>query len=265
MARDWCFTCFNTELKLDFQEDKIRYICYGVEKCPTTDREHYQGFAIFARTCRVPRAKEWIGGGDGTHLESRRGTRDQARDYCRKSDGEFVEWGTYEALTQRDILDLPIREIVEEYPLMYCRYYRAICDRMDKGPKSRENKVTWFYGKPGCGKTHKVMMMNDVFKIDPPYKWFNGYSGESILLIDDISDGEVPRGFLLNLLDKWRLRLETKGGHTYAAWTQTYVTSNSNPRTWDSWDRALERRCDVVTDLGNTIPDPKGWAEIVIT
>lgn len=258
MARCWCFTCFETDKELNFDKDHVRYICYGSETCPTTGRKHFQGFTIFTRTCRITRGKLWIGGGDGNHLEPCRGTRDQARDYCRKSDGEFFEWGQYEPLTNEDILELPIRRILIEYPLMYCRYYRAICDRQYQGPKWRDNIVTWLWGKPGCGKTHMVMMMDDVYKIDPPYKWFNGYGGESILLIDDISDGEVPRGFLLNLLDKWRMRLETKGGHCYAAWTRTYITSNSNPKTWDSWDRALDRRCDTVTDLGNTIPDPKG-------
>ena len=227
--RDWCFTCFDTNKELTIDKDNCRYICYGREQCPTTGREHYQGFAIFNRTCRVPKAKSWIGGGDGTHCEPRRGTRDQARDYCRKSDGEFVEWGVFESITKEDLFKQPISFLKREYPEFYCRYHNGLEKLQDKGEKFREVEIHIRWGEPRTGKTRYVMEMDDVYKWDHPYKWFDGYEGESILLIDDYKKGDIDRGMLLHILEGYRQMLPIKGSHTFAKWTKVYITSNFDP------------------------------------
>ena len=245
MARDWCFTCFDTEKELTFDKDNIRYIIYGRERCPSTGREHYQGFAIFKRTCRVPKAKCWIGGGNGTHLEPRRGTRTEARDYCRKSDSEPFEWGVFDGVTKEDMFKMPISYIKENNPEFYCRYHRGLEKlQANKGEKWRKVTVEVLWGTTGTGKTRRVMEMDNVYKIAPPYTWWDGYEGEEILLIDDYKRGAIDRGFLLNLLDGYRLRLETKGGHTWALWSQVYITTNYNPEIWA--DEAISRRVTSV-------------------
>ena len=247
MSRDWCFTCFDTEKELEFDKDNVRYICYGVEQCPTTNKEHYQGYAIFKRTCRMPKAKSWIGGGPRTHCESRRGTRDQARDYCRKSNGRFFEYGQFEGLTTTDVFRLPISVIKEDHPAFYCRYHKGLEKlNVQKGEKWRDVKVTILWGKTGTGKTRQVMERDNVYKIDPPYKWWDGYEGEEILLIDDYKKGQIDRGQLLNLLDGYRLRLETKGSHTWALWKEVYITTNYDPEGW--LDVALKRRVALITE-----------------
>lgn len=246
MSRDWCFTSFDTDKELNFDKDVIRYITYGRERCPTTDREHYQGFAIFKRTCRIPKAKCWLGGASGIHLEPRRGTRVEARDYCWKSDKLPFEWGQFDGVTKEDLFKKPIGFIKENYPEFFCRYHKGLEKLQSKGDKWRDVKVTLIHGESGTGKTRKVMEMDDVYKLDPPYKWFDGYEGEDILLIDDYEVGAINRGLFLNLLDGYRLRLETKGGHTWALWTQVYVTSNYGI---DDWDKASRRRCTEVVTL----------------
>lgn len=243
MSRDWCFTCFDTEKELTFDKKNVRYITYGRERCPTTGREHYQGFAIFNRTCRIPKAKSWIGGGDGVHCEPRRGTRNEARDYCRK-DGDVIEWGQFEGFTKEQLFRQPIGYLKENYPEFYCRYHRGLEKLQEKGPKWRDIKVTVLWGGTGVGKTRKVMEMDSVYKIDPPYTWWDGYEGEEILLIDDFRIGAIHRGMLLNLLDGYRLRLETKGSHTWALWKEVYITTNFNPETWE--DPLLRRIQDIV-------------------
>lgn len=248
MARDWCFTAWE---KPNPNLEAIKYMIYGSETCPTSGKFHFQGFAVFCRTCRIPKAKEWIGAGQETHLEPRRGTRSQASEYCKK-DGDFVELGVLECLTSSDILKLDINRIKEEWPLMYCQYHRGI-EKLNQrqGEKWRRVDVTVLWGATGTGKTREVMEKEDVFKIDPPYNWWDGYSGENILLIDDYSNRAIPRGMLLNLLDGYRLRLETKGGHTYALWSQVYITCNLDPVNWDD---ALLRRVTCVRAMGNTVP-----------
>lgn len=246
MARDYVFTSWKEP---EFDRDGCRYICWGKEIAPSTGREHWQGYVIFKRTAKFPKAKLWIGAGDDTHVECRKGSRDEARNYCKK-DGDFFEWGEFEGRNIADIFKLNIAEIKEEYPLFYCRYHRGLEKlKQDQGEKWRSVEVTWLHGPAGCGKTRMVMEMNDVFKCDN-MKWWDGYEGESILLLDDVDIEDFSnRRYMLNLLDGYRLRLEIKGGHTWAKWQQVYITSN-----WDPGDllrdSAYCRRVTTVTGLG---------------
>jgi len=226
-----------------FDGDKCRYMCFGRELCPSTGREHWQGFVVFNRTVRIPAAKRSIVVGDGEcHLETRRGTRREARDYCAK-DGEFREWGELELHSTKELFEKSITYIKEHNPMFYCRYHRGLEKlKADKGAAWRNVEVIYLWGDAGVGKTRRVMEMDDVYKIDPPYKWWDGYEGQSILLIDDYTMGATDRGYLLNLLDGYRMRLETKGGHTWALWTKVYMTSNWEPEK----DKALLRRITEV-------------------
>lgn len=250
MSRDWCWTSFDTDSEINFDKDNVRYICYGREKCATTGKQHLQGFAIFNRTCRIPKCKQWLGS-DRLHVEPRRGSREQARDYCRK-DGDFWEWGRYESMTTTELFKQPINYLKENYPEFYCRYHRGLEKlHVDTGEKWRDVHVTWLWGKSGTGKTRRVMEMDDVYKLDGTMKWWDGYQGESILLLDDVDDSDFfNRRFMLNILDGYRLRLEIKGSFTFAKWTAVFITSNWSPLSFLRKDPAFARRCDVVTELG---------------
>ena len=229
--RDWCFTAW--EKPINFDKEKIKYIIYGYELCPTNNREHYQGFAIFNRTVRLPQAKRCVGGGDRTHIKPRRGTRDQARDYCRK-DGNVFEWGRFDPMTKEDLFKQPIEILKKDYPEFYCRYHRGLEKLQPKGPIERDMEIYILWGEPGTGKTSHVMRTHgeSVYKFDPPYKWFDGYEGEEVLLIDDYKRGAIDRGLLLNILDRWRLKIDIKGSYTWALWTKVYITTNFHPDTF---------------------------------
>lgn len=239
--RDWCFTAWREP---EFDRDKTKYITWGLETCPTTNKEHYQGFIITNRTCRRVGAGRVIGAGSDTHIEPRRGTRGQARDYARK-DGRTFEWGRFESLTLEEILKLSIQEIREDHLLIYLRYHKGLEKIANKGATFRKVMVTVLWGMSGTGKTKMVMEMDDVYKIDYPYKWWDGYEGQKILLIDDYRQGTIETPFLLNLLDGYRLRLETKGSHTWALWEYVYITTNDDPKNW-SLSEPLQRR---ITDI----------------
>jgi len=241
MSRDYVFTSWSEPMPV---YEKLRYVCWGVEQCPTTGRIHYQGFAIFNRTHRYKGAKQIINGGDDIHLETRRGTRQEAKDYCAK-DGKFTEFGEFEALTNTELFRKDINFLKENYPAFFCRYHKGLYLLQDKGKKWRDVKTIIYYGGAGTGKTRKCMEMDDIYKIDYPYVWWDGYMGEKKLLIDDFSLKNIQRGHLLNLLDGYRLRLETKGSHTWANWEEVYITMNGDPKLWT--DAALLRRIAEMT------------------
>lgn len=243
MSRDYCFTTW-TEPNID--NEQCKYWIYGREQCPETDRQHYQGFIMLNKTNRLPAVKRILGAGDQSHIEPRRGTRQQARDYCIK-DGDFVEWGQFERLNFQELFKQDIKFLKENYPAFYCRYHRGLFLLNNNIPKWRDVTVTIIWGKTGTGKTRKVMEMEDVYKLDPPYLWWDGYAGEKILLIDDYEKDAINRGMLLNICDGYKLRLQTKGGHCWAEWNKVFITSNFDPEGWAS--NALCRRVSVTENL----------------
>lgn len=247
MSRDYVFTAWSIPV---FDESNCRYICWGEEVCPTTGKKHWQGFAIFNRTCRMPKAKAWIGAGNDIHLETRKGSRVEARNYSIK-DNKFSEWGLFEGRTTKDIFKLNINDIKIEYPEFYCRYHRGLEKlNIDMGLVWRDVEVHWLWGPAGCGKTRSVIDKKDVFKIDE-LMWWDGYNKENIILIDDVDyESFEKRRFMLNLLDGYRLRLSVKGGFVYAHWLVVYITSNWNPERLLLRDDAFERRVTSVTELG---------------
>lgn len=251
-ARDWCWTSGTLP---EPDKEKCRYYCWGEEIAPTTGKLHYQGFIITKRTNGWRAIQRIVNGSDGLHVESRRGTRQQARDYCLKDGTNIVEWGQFEALTSKQLFEKAgeaggIDFLKKNYPEFYCRYYKGLERLQSKGPKWRGvPEVIWIWGKAGVGKTRHVMEQEDVYKLDSPYKWWDGYEGENILLLDDYEIEHIPRGSLVNILDGYRLRLETKGSHTWALWNKVYITSNWDPKKFMSMDEAIERRITKVIEL----------------
>jgi len=123
-------------------------------------------------------------------------------------------------------------------------------------------RVIVLYGEPGCGKTRYV---HDHHPIDEIYinsfgdgckgsVWWDGYDGEKIIVLDDF-DGykQIDFRYLLRLLDRYKMRLQIKGGMTWRACTHIYITTNVHPTSWypssDCDDRALMRRIDEIIEL----------------
>lgn len=121
-ARNWCFTAYE-DPKLWFNDHKkelVKYLCYQPEMCPTTNRQHYQGYVEFHKdytfTCLKKKFFE-----NGTHFEPRKGTQTQAIAYCMKSEsknGEFFEFGKPKQQGKRSDLDEMIEDIHEDYTMV---------------------------------------------------------------------------------------------------------------------------------------------------
>jgi len=92
-SRYWCFTIHSTNQHpyqlsdYDFSKSipKITYLITQAETSPSTNQEHWQGYVEFERKQRINAVKEALYC-DWAHLETRKGTQDQARAYCRKAE-----------------------------------------------------------------------------------------------------------------------------------------------------------------------------------
>lgn len=88
-SRSYCFTWFGDEPPVF--EGKCTYLITGAETCPETGRKHWQSYAEFSDAATISAAQKILKV-PGAHMEKRRGTPQQAADYCKK-DGDFMEFG----------------------------------------------------------------------------------------------------------------------------------------------------------------------------
>ena len=109
-SRSYCFTLYADpddyplELGLDAQElplylaadetfwtaDQVRYAILQVESCPTTARAHIQGYVELRDSLRPAAVRRALPVLSSAAIFARRGTRDEARDYCRKEETSLL-------------------------------------------------------------------------------------------------------------------------------------------------------------------------------
>lgn len=245
----------------------IRFSIFGKEICPTTGRTHWQGYVELKKPQRLSFLKKAFQD-DGLHCEKAKGSPQQNIEYCSK-DGATIQTGESKKQGQRSDLEEAASDIVTgkrklsdimiEDPRTYCRYRNGLRDiaalqaqRSNKG--FRELEVFVYWGEAGTGKTRKAVEENPEHYMlgKAPRVWFDGYDQESTLIIDEFY-GWIPYGYLLRILDGYALRVEVKGGHTYAAWTKVVITSNKDPREWYEFGMtpALRRRITRIIHFEN--------------
>lgn len=254
-SRHVCFTTFDTTWTYT-DNDNIRYIIYQEERCPETNKHHLQGYVEFNKPLRLSTYKKYFP--QGTHFEERRGTRNQARDYCKKDDSrvsgpwEFGNWinGQGSRSDLKECADLCLNSlnptiVATTFPDTYIRYSRGIKDLIfihleEQSKVWRTLNVQVLWGEAGTGKTrYAVESSNDYYILTNSNSggvWFDGYNGQKTLIIDDFY-GWIKFNFLLRILDGYQLRIETKGNHTYALWDTVYITSNNSPDTWYDYSK----------------------------
>lgn len=153
-----------------------------------------------------------------------------------------------------DLKEHTLDDIAIKYPTTYVRNYRGLASLKqiyDKKIENRDVQVTVYYGDSGAGKTHSVFEENDrsdVYQLCMGRDlWFDGYNGQSVLLIDD-SIKRFKYHELLKYLDKYPIQLPIKGGHVWANYTKVFITMVSPPEEWyrNLYDRQLERRLNKI-------------------
>lgn len=252
----WCFTLHQND-KPDIKTDQVQYLVYQQEECPETKRKHWQGYIEFKNRKRFTQVKDILG--DQAHIEPRRGTSQQAADYCKKKetaiDGTQHEEGTrsipdqngLEAVKRMIDEGKDMTQVAEEHFGQWCRYrksfeaYQEIKRRtiIPQGFHPVEVEVHW--GAPGTGKTRLVedtaaAFGNALFRIDLAERdkvWWDGYNGEKWLLLDEF-EGQMDRVRFNKLcggyghLQRWPI----KGGFTNIFITKIFITSNKDPEYW---------------------------------
>lgn len=283
-ARAWVFTCYDLLLKTHLDEhlpQEIRYLVCQVEAGNEAHRRHLQGYVELVRPVRR-RQLATILGIPGIHLEPRRGTRDQARDYARKEDTRVQgpwEYGTWiggqgarsDLAAVRELVDSGAGEldIAQQHFDTWCKHHRAIARyrHLRDGARHvlRQVKCIVLLGPSGSGKSWTAFQdYPDAYRLAPPNVpggavWFDGYDNQATLVIDDF-DGWIPYRRLLVLLDPYPCQLPVKGGSCYAAWTTVVITSVKPIESWYPMESMaeLDRRVGERRTLASRVPAVPG-------
>ena len=263
-SRSWCFTLNNpTEEERQALRDHgsnvgTRYIVCGNEIGVGSQTPHIQGYVYFTNPRSMSGLKR-LAGFARSHLEQTRGSPSQAADYCKK-DGDFWEKGELPSAGRRsDLIEIK-NEIAEGKSDLYIAdnhfsqwvVYRRSFDAYRRLlVAERRNWKSWtnvLVGPTGLGKTRFVYQQHsdDDIYVWGGDRWFDGYCGQRIALLDDFR-GELSIGFMLRLLDRYPMQVPVKGDFVNWNPRRIYITSNHLPEFWyDDVDRpsmdALNRR-----------------------
>lgn len=283
-ARNWLFTLNNpSESDEVFLErvktwPKLRFVTFQRE-VGEQGTPHFQGYVEFTETTRLTACKRL----DPTaHWEQRRGTQQEAIDYCNKADTRVAGPYTFgEAAQDRqgrrtDILEAVetlkrygLKRAREDHPEVWIKYHRGLrdIDLSSVRQTGEAPSVYLLFGPPGCGKTrsfYDIEGYDGCHLICSGGFWFDGYDGDDAVLLDDF-DGRASRWTLsqtLNVLDRYHVRVPIKGSFTRWRPKRIYVSTNVHPREWFDWSSreqqypALRRRFTEVRWWKSSDPQP---------
>jgi len=222
-SKYWCFTLNNYgEGEYEaIQAWEWSYIVLGKET-GENGTPHLQGYIEFTKKKRLTTLKKLNA---RVHWEKRRGTAQQASDYCKK-DGDFWESGEISRGkgARTDLECLPrlcldkgsVRKVLSETEMSIAQIRTAEKYFTYLEPKRNwKPEVTWIWGASGVGKSRTAYELSegeDIYEKDGE-KWWDGYDGHETVIMDDFRAGNMKLNYLLKLLDRYPMRVEFKGGY----------------------------------------------------
>lgn len=248
-SKFWVYTLNNPEVPTDWT-DKCKYAVYQNE-VGENGTPHEQGYIELARSQRLSYVRKLL---SKAHWEPRRGTAQDARDYCMSTgkhsakprvSGPF-EYGTFtnERPGKRNDVELIHEEIKagktnfelwEEHFSTMARIHKAVDRyRMESAPQrdpSTPPEVTVIIGPTGSGKTKYISDKEPLLYWKQQSKWWDQYRQEPAVILDEFK-GWLPFTELLRLLDRYPIQVEQKGSQMQFNSPRIYLTSNYHPEDW---------------------------------
>ncbi len=238
----------------------MKYVAYSKETCPSTGREHFQGFVYFRNAQQsVRNVSRCIAA--GTHVEPCRGSLRDNAVYCSKA-GQLIEYGEAPKQGARmDIEDMFTAvkagtselELAEGNNVLWSMYRRAL-ERyrflLQPQAANKAKLLIILWGPSGSGKTRRV-----VEELIPAYgeeadfvavqgEFILGYNNAPIVVFDDFAPGDIARSKFVRITDRYPLTVSVK--HGSKRWNPEVIifTSNYPPESWFPGDEAVARRFD---------------------
>jgi len=261
-------TMFSFDVSLEdplssrWNDSEMDYWMYQHEKAATTDRDHLQIYVCFKKTLRLNQIQSFMG--DSTcHVEKKRGTVQEAINYCSKTEtrvkGPWTRGTVPLEQGHRSDLDHIVdgmkdgslknpMDVARNYPKHFILHHAGIQALFALAAPHRDRyvqpEVYVSFGVAGSGKSHysRAMLENShtvdqIYEYNPGMKgYFQRYMGQKGVLFDEIG------GFTLNdlkvLLHPGDTTVNVKYGDY--PWLAETIAINSNHSPDDWYWKALQ-------------------------
>jgi len=221
-SRGFCFTVNNYVLPTIAAIKRIagyKYVIMGKE-VGESGTPHLQGYIHFDKPKTLRQIRQLIQG----HIEVRRGTVDQAIEYCKKD-------GVYEEVGERPVSSGESTQILWKEILARSKAgdYQWIEDNYPKiwiqlstnlqSLRTREIKILdtldheWWVGPTGTGKSRLVWDLYPTHYQKELNKWWCGYQDEQVVVVEEWSPKNECTGSQLKIwADRYPFTGQIKGG-----------------------------------------------------
>ena len=285
-SRGWVYTCWPDkrenmvgDLLEHIQRDsKIEYAIFGHE---TTEegKAHLQGYVYWSNAVTGKGAQTRLGLSHGEfYADAQRGLASQASDYCKKegniafvhgeipdpADRKESAWDYILVMLENGATDA---QIMREYPAHFGRCRSGIAAmRMEllaeKVNTWRDVQVEYIWGETGTGKTRGVLEgvehPTDVYRVTDYKHPFDGYRGQSVLLLEEFRSS-LPIEQMLVYLDGYYCELPCRYSNKISGWDKIFIVTNipfseqyKNIQANQSETfKAFERRVDAQVHKGH--------------
>lgn len=214
---------------------------------------HLQGYLELEKVMRMEAVKKMLKC-PTIHLEGRKGTQEQAIEYCKKEEkweefGEKRISGRPKGEKQANkalecINELKAGKTIAEIAcdpntsFTMLKHLMTVTPLIEKGRDyNKPPEIIWYWGKTGTGKTRRAYWeAKNINECEEPYVkssagiWFDGYDGQKVAIFDDIRSNWFEYSFLLKLLDRYPHRVQIKGGSRQWKPDIIYITSPFPPK-----------------------------------
>lgn len=164
--------------------------------------------------------------------------------------------GIFKQITDDITKDTEYNDILEKYPEICLQHGNKIKQyiqdiKIKDKPKYRdwEMEVEYHHGDTGTGKskyaftnynpsTHYVLRKSN----GENNVWWDGYIGQEIIIIDDFTPKSYRLSYMLNLLDRYAMTIDIKGGSTQLLAKKIIITSNYHPDDLYNGENCIEHR-----------------------
>lgn len=260
-TRLWCFT--NFDLDFDYESiigKKVKFVAFGKEKCPSTGRDHHQGYIYFRNQQRSLKFVSKLLG--GCHVDPCSGSLKDNETYCSKETALTKFGDEPKSGTRMDIQDCmkAVKEgvselkIAEDNPALWCQYGRRLERYRDLLQPRRhwKTEVHVYWGPPDTGKTRKAWEIGgeDMDTVKFVNGFCIGYKNAPNVLIDDFDRNSLPRDVMLQIFDRYPCKVNVKGAEREWNPRRIFLTTNFDPKIWAD-DHALYRRLTKVEYFGS--------------
>ncbi len=136
-------------------------------------------------------------------------------------------------------------ELFESYPVQSCMYMRSLdvyrSELFEPWDANLPRDVRYYHGPSGSGKTRAAWTEFPNLSTHLGGVWFDGFKNGTPFLFDDLDDKVFSLNYLLQLLDRYPMRVQIKCSSVEWNAPTIIITSNLDLSEWYPNEHAGKR------------------------